>query len=113
MKNLKARILCRVSDVSQQDLLFYQKEVLTDLITHSNLELVGVHEEISKGSCPYSSALRTLKTHIRRKDFDVLLVYDWTRISIYEDLYTEFKMLCDMNHVLVFSLHEFKSTFMK
>lgn len=107
----KAWIHCRISNEHERYLLNYQKKKLLHLVNHSNLRVIGVTNEISKGTNPHSREISIMKTHAKRKEIDVILVYDPTRILIYDDMFAEFKMYCEMNDVVVISLQEIETSF--
>ncbi|BBK22850.1 hypothetical protein Aargi30884_17530 [Amedibacterium intestinale] len=112
MKNsLKVWIHCRVSNEHERYLLNYQKKKLLHLVNHSNLRVIGISSEVSKGTNPHSREISTMKTYAKRKEIDAILVYDPTRILVYDDMFAEFKMYCEMNDVVVISLQEIETSF--
>lgn len=110
-KSLNVWIHCRVSSTEEKHLLNYQKEMLLKLAHCSNLNVKAISSEISKGTNPKSRELSIIKTHARRQEIDAILVYDKTRILIYEDMYMEFKMFCEMFDVNIISLQDVETTF--
>lgn len=54
--------------------------------------MVAVAKEVSEGKDSYTREMQTHIHYIRNEKIDVLLVYDKTRICIFDDLYTEFQM---------------------
>ena len=106
MKQQRAWIHCRVLAESSRNLLNYQEEVLSNLADDNNLKIVGVTKSISSGKNFNSFDMQKLITHIKRHDIDIILVTSRKRISIYDDLYEEFEMLCKMHDVLIFSLKD-------
>ena len=103
MKQQRAWIHCRVLAESSRNLLNYQEEVLSNL---ADLKIVGVTKSISSGKNFNSFDMQKLITHIKRHDIDIILVTSRKRISIYDDLYEEFEMLCKMHDVLIISLKD-------
>ena len=97
MKQQRAWIHCRVLAESSRNLLNYQEEVLSNLADDNNLKIVGVTKSISSGKNFNSFDMQKLITHIKRHDIDIILVTSRKRISIYDDLYEEFEMLCKMH----------------
>lgn len=109
-KKLNVWIHCRVSHESERYLLNYQKETLLKLVNHSSLKVIGISSEISKGINPNSRELNAIKTGARRKEIDAVLVYDKTRILIYEDMYMEFKMFCEMFNTTIMCLQDIETS---
>ena len=105
MKQQRAWIHCRVLAESSRNLLNYQEEVLSNLADDNNLKIVGVTKSISSKNFN-SFDMQKLITHIKRHDIDIILVTSRKRISIYDDLYEEFEMLCKMHDVLIISLKD-------
>lgn len=64
-----------------------QEEVLSGFADANSFEIVGITREISKGVNPLSYELNAIKTQIRRKYMDYILIYDKTRLLIHQDLY--------------------------
>lgn len=104
----KVWIYSRVSTKEQSRLLEFQKELLMGFSEHYHFDLYGICDEIGKGDSLDRNVLNNLVTHIQRHDFEILLIYDWTRISIYRDLFMEFKMLCEQNHISIFEMQSFE-----
>ena len=113
MENLKVWIHTRVSNVKERELLIYQKELLSKIAKDINMEITGISHETSKGIDANSNELTNIKNHACRHDFDVLLVYDKTRILIYDDLFAEFKMICEMNDICILTYQELEKLFLK
>lgn len=109
MQKKKAWIYARVSEPTQRNLIFYQRDLLCSLAEHMNLEVCGFVYETTKGSTLNTKGIRDILVHVRRKDFDVLLIYDWTRLTIYQDLFMEVKMFCDQYHVSIFTIQDIEN----
>lgn len=108
MNKTKTWIHCRVSNYTDRHLLDYQKEVLLKFAKENNFEIVGITKEISKGTNPSSYELNAIKTHIRRKELDIILVYDKTRLFIHQDLFMDFQMLCEHRNITIIDLQDFR-----
>mgnify|MGYP000023140786 CR=1 FL=1 len=106
--NKRVWIHCRVSNYTDRHLLDYQEEVLSRFADANNFEVVGITREISKGVNPASYELNAIKTQIRRKYMDYILIYDKTRLLIHQDLYMDFQMLCEAKHIFIIDLQDFK-----
>lgn len=103
----RAWIHCRVSNESQRYLLNYQKKMLTDYCEGENLKIIGATKEVGAGRDPRGYYLSIIATMVRRKEIDYIVIYDWTRLLIFEDLYAEFKLFCEMNGVEIVDLQDF------
>ena len=110
MKKQRVWIHCRVLAESSRNLLNYQEEVLTELADDNDLSIVGVTKSISNGKNFNSYDMKSLITHIKRNDIDLIIVTSKKRISIYDDLYEEFEMLCKVHNVLIISLKDIENT---
>lgn len=110
MKQAKVWIHCRVLAKSSRNLLNYQEDVLSNLANDNNLKIVGVTKSISSGKNFSSFDMQTLITHIKRNDVDLILVTSKKRITIYDDLYEEFEMLCKLHNVLIISLKDIEDS---
>ncbi|RJV77307.1 hypothetical protein DW969_07850 [Eubacterium sp. AM47-9] len=83
----RAWIHCRVSTESNRYLLHYQEKRLMSYCESENLKVVGVTKEVGLGKGPREYYISTIATIIRRKEIDYLVLYDWTRLLIFKDLY--------------------------
>ena len=109
MKKLtKAWIHCRVSRESERHLLKYQKDILTSLCERNELEVFGISKEVGSGKFISGYYLSTIATMVRRHEIEYIVIYDWTRLLIFQDLYMEFKLFCEMNDVSIIDLQELK-----
>lgn len=106
--NKRVWIHCRVSNYTDRHLLDYQEEVLSRFADANSFEVVGITREISKGVNPVSYELNAIRTQIRRKYMDYILIYDKTRLLIHQDLYMDFQMLCEAKHIFIIDLQGFK-----
>lgn len=109
-KKLNVWIHCRVSNEAERHLLDYQKDTLLRSLKHSDFNVVGISKEVSKGINPNSRELNAIKTSARRNEIDAIIVYDKTRILIYEDMYMEFKMFCEMFNTTIISLQDIETS---
>lgn len=104
MNKKRVWIHCRVSNESERQLLRYQRDKLITKLTDKDCRIVGVTSEISKGINPATTYLERIKINVRRRQIDYILVYDETRILIYNDMFMEFKMFCERFNVQIVSL---------
>ena len=103
---IKAWIHCRVSKESLRYLLRYQEERLKAYCDGENYKIVGVSKEVSLGKYPTEYYLSVIITMVRRKGIDFVVIYDWTRLLIFKDLYMEFKLFCEMHGVEIIEIQE-------
>lgn len=104
MKELKIFIYCRVTDEQAKDLLEYQEQELTDLLDYLDVKVVGVVKEVSNGKHFCSFGMQKLIHYIVNEKVDAIIVYDDTRLAIYDDLRAEFQMICDKHDVEVLDM---------
>ncbi len=104
MKDLKVFIYCRVLDEKTRDLLEYQEQELTDLLDYLDVKVVGVVKEVSSGKHFCSFGMQKLIHYIVNENVDAIIVYDDTRLAIYDDLRAEFQMICDKHSVEVLDM---------
>lgn len=109
MKELKIFIYCRVLDNQARDLLDYQEKELTDLADYLHMKIVASVREIASGKHLGTFAMQKLIHYIIAEKIDAVLVYDETRITIYDDLYAEFQMICDKHDVDILTIGDLKS----
>lgn len=108
MKELKAFIYCRVLDEQAKDLLDYQEDELSDLLDYLDMKIVAVAKETSSGKNFCSRGVQKLIHYIVSEKIDAVVVYDETRLAIYDDLYTEFQMICDKHDVDILTIYDLK-----
>lgn len=106
MNKLRVWIHCRVTNESERFLLEYQKEKIMKVIPDTNVKIVGITQEVSAGRDSHSRALDAIRIHACRKDIDIVIVSDKTRLLVSEDRYQEFKLICKMYDVQILDLHE-------
>ena len=106
MKRMRGFIYCRVANNQMEATLEYQKDLLVELSSLLNIEVVAIAREISNGKHFYSQSMQQLLLYIRRKEIDVVLINDETRISIFKDLYEEFFMFCQMYEVEILTVSD-------
>lgn len=109
MKELKVFIYCRVLDEKARDLLEYQEQELTDLLDYLGAKVVGVVKEVSSGKHFCSFGMQKLIHYIINEKVDAIIVYDDTRLAIYDDLRTEFQLICDKHDVDIFDIDNLKA----
>lgn len=108
-KQLKVWIHCRVSNKLERHLLNYQERLLTTFCKDNELEVIGVTKEIGTGKCVSSYHLSIIKTVVRRHEVNCIVIYDWTRLLISQDMYIEFKLNCELNNVCIIDLMKIKT----
>lgn len=111
MEKTRVWIHCRVSEHERRDLLDFEESILRDLAALLNLKIVGITKEISKGKNLGSFECQSIMNCVCRKRVDIVLCMTSKRICIYDDIFEEFEMLCNMNEVAVITLqdlHPFK-----
>lgn len=79
---------------------------MTAYCESEEMKIIGVSKEVSFGKYPAEHYLLVITTMVRRHEIDCIVVYDWTRLLIFADLFMEFKMFCEMNGVEIIELHE-------
>ena len=82
-KQLKALIYARVSTVMQEegDSLVYQKKKCEDFCSVKGYEIYKILEDVESGANDDRSGFIELQNEIARKNFDVLVVFESSRIS--------------------------------
>lgn len=109
MESLNVFIYCRISENSKRDLLDCQEKELQRLANLVNLNVVAVVKEVSNGKNFSSREIQSLKHYVQAKKIDIVLVYDNTRLVIFDDLYDELKLFCNKYGVAIMVLEEIKS----
>lgn len=109
MKKIKAFIYCRVLDEKARSLLDYQEKELTELSQYLDMKVIACAKEVGGGKYFGTFAMQKLIHHIVVGNIDVVLVYDETRLAIYDDLYAEFQMICDKHDVDILTIDDLKS----
>ena len=108
-KEVKVWIYCRVLSKQAESLLRYQEELLSNFAKGNGMQIIGITTEIAKGDGFYSYQFQQLIWHIKQERINAVIIYSEKRISIYEDLYEEFEMICHKHHVDIISLRELTS----
>lgn len=108
MKELKVFVYCRVMDEKARDLLDFQENELTELLNYFDSKIVGVVEEVASGKHFCSYGMQKLLHYIVNEKIDAVVVYDETRLAIYDDLRAEFQMICDKHDVDIFDIDDIK-----
>lgn len=75
------------------------------------MKIIGISQEVNAGRDPHTRALDEIRIYARRKEIDVVIVTDKTRLLVIEDRYQEFKLLCSMFDVQVIDLQHEESMF--
>lgn len=106
MKELKVFVYCRVMDSQARDLLDYQEKELTELLGYFDAKIFGVVKEVSSGKHFGSYGMQKLIHYITNEKIDAIAVYDETRLAIYDDLFAEFRMICDKHDVDIYCIDD-------
>lgn len=109
MEKTRVWIHCRVSDFERRSLLDFQESILRDQAALLNLKIVGITKEISKGKNLNSFECQSMMNCVCRKRVDIVLCMTSKRICIYDDIFEEFEILCNMNEVVVIALQDIHS----
>ena len=109
MKKLQVFIFCRVLSEEARSLLEYQEKVLTNYAKELNFEVFAIANEIGEGKHFGSRGMEKLIYYIINKKIDIVLTYDKTRICVYEELFAEFKILCDKHDVDILTREEMEN----
>lgn len=102
----RAWIHCRVSNKSLRFLLGYQEKRMMSYCESENMKIAGVSKEVCSGKNPADRYLSVITSMIQENRIDYIIVYDWTRLLIFQDLYMEFRLLCEMYGVEIIELKE-------
>ena len=109
MKELDVFIYCRVMDEKTRDLLDYQEMELCQISQLLHMKISGVVKEVSSEKHFCSYGIQKLIHYIINEKIDAVLVYDETRLAVYDDLYAEFKMICSKHEIAIFTLGDLKT----
>lgn len=101
---LKVWIYCRVLSHKAEDLLDEQESILRSFAADNDMEIVGVTREISKGRDFASDSFQYLISKIKKGTMEAILFYDNTRITVFEDLYVEFELICQKYDIYLIPL---------
>ena len=104
MGKFRVFIYCRVSDKQMKELLNFQEKELTNLLGSLDAQVVGIAKEISNGKGFGSYGMQKLIHYIINEKIDAVVVYDDTRLAIYDDLKDEFQMICYKHHVEIIDM---------
>lgn len=105
-KQRRAWIHCRVSKEPLRYLLNYQEKKARLFCESENMEVVGVTKEVGGGKSATEYYMSAIATEVRRNKIDCIVVYDKARLLIFEDIYMEFKIFCEMQGVDIISLED-------
>lgn len=106
MEKTRVWIHCRVSEQGERCLLDFQESILRDFAEKLDLKIVGVTKELSSGKNLNSFEYQSMMNCICRKRVDIVLSVTPKRICIYDDIFEEFEMLCNMKDVAVMTLYD-------
>lgn len=90
-------------------LLDYQEKELTELSQYLDMKVVVCAKEAGSGKYFGTFMMQKLIQHIIAGKINVVPVYDETRLAIYDDLCTEFQMVCDQHDVDILTIDDLKS----
>lgn len=102
----KVWIYCRVSESEKKALLDFQETILTNFAEKMGFQVVGITKEVSDGKRLSSFKSQAMLNYIHRKRIDMVMAVTIKRICIFEDIFEEFEMLCNMNNVSVMPVNE-------
>lgn len=103
---MKALIYCSVSKTDRKELLVYQEKILSFITIELGYEIFAVCMDSINSNDLDSYAIQKALMHIKRKDIDVVIIWDYTRISSDLRIYEEFRMFSLINNVEVILLSE-------
>ena len=106
MKELKAFIYCRVLSQQAKRLLLYQENILVERATNEGCSIFTIAKVVGSGRHFGYDGMQLLIHCIKNKKINIIYVYDRTRINIYPELYSEFKMLCDSYGIRIVSIND-------
>lgn len=110
-RSLNVWIHCRVSSESERILLDYQKNKILNFLEGMEYSIIGISKEIGAGTNPHSRVMDSIKIHASRKDIDVVIVTDKTRLLVNKDQYQEFTLLCELFGVNIIELNKIENLF--
>lgn len=111
MKKINVWIHCRVTNKSERYLLNYQEKKIKQIFNDDNVKIIGISKEVNAGRDPHTRALDEIRIFAQRKEIDVVIVTDKTRLFVIEERYQEFKLQCNMFNVQVIDLQHEGSMF--
>lgn len=106
MEKTRVWIFCRVSEFGEKALLDFQEKILSDLAIKMDFKIVGITKELSSGKRLDSFKAQAMLNSIRRNRVDTILAVTPKRICIFDDIFEEFEMFCNMKDVVVMTLHD-------
>ena len=104
IEKINVVIYCRVLNSLAKDLLDEQEFILRDFARDNHLEIVDVIKEVADGSGFASFGLQKLINKIVHRHMDAVLIYDQTRISVHDDLFIEFELICQKHEIFIIPL---------
>lgn len=110
-RSLNVWIHCRVANELEKVLLDFQKDKILNRLEGMRYSIIGISKEIGAGNNPHSRALDSIKIHASRKDIDVVIITDKTRLLINENQYQEFTLLCELFDVIIIELNKIENLF--
>ena len=101
MKQKNVWIYCRVADENEYELLHFQAELLQKYADKNNFDVLSLRKELDPGTSMHSNKILPLVNAIVDGFVDAVLVYSKDRLFCYDDVYTEFELLCLMHNVSI------------
>lgn len=109
MKKRKAFIYCRAMDGPFDGIVDYQINSLKELSAILDFEIISVGPDRNcSGKNFYPEHIKKLLLYIGTHKIDTLVVYDMTRISVFEDVRAEFTLYCKMHNVEILTYKEIR-----
>ena len=106
----KAWIHCRVSKEPLRSLLDFQEKKAKQYCESKGIEVFAVSKEVGGGRSATEYYLSTISIEVRRGKINCIVVYDASRLLIFDDIYIEFKIFCDMYGVEIITIENEKVT---
>lgn len=106
MEKTRVWIHCRISERGERCLLDYQEKILKDSAEKLDLKIIGITKEISSGKNLNSFEAQSMINSICRNRVDIILSVTPKRLCIYDDIFEESEMLCNMKNVAVMTLQD-------
>lgn len=105
----KVWIHSSITSKKWMSVLEYQEKMLRRTAEDMGMEVIGSSQEVTNDVSLHRQAMEHIITHLCRKDVDCLLIYNRSRVSADERLFSEFQILCDMYAVDLVCLEGLKS----
>ena len=100
----KAWIYGRISEDSNNELLAYQIDLLTDYAHKNNYAIIGSTPALDSGKSLESRWMKYLIKCIVAEWMDCILVYSKSRLLTDPERLEEFELICKMHNVYIITL---------